>query len=408
MRRVLLFLAVVALFAFAGLSQRRIVAQTPGRAGAPEPWSGGARLTTLPGRLPALTDLERCVQRPSFMERIACYRPVLEAQLAARGPRAVLADLDGLQTTSLVFQGHCHDMAHVLGRYWIAGGGTVADGFREGSNVCHSGFYHGMVERVLRGDAVLTAEPIHASPEELTAAIVRVCTADALETESGNFRFQCLHGLGHAVVFSLGYRLPLALETCDALSTDWDRRSCWGGAFMENITGVERERRMLRDGDPHYPCSVVKEQYRDACYIMQTSRMVELGMSWDAIARACRAAGPHRLACFQSFGRDLSPRVRQEGPAASVARCAALEPDERLRCIQGAVFALADHTWDGRYAYPFCAAVTGELRLWCFREAHNHLRGLLEQPDQKLEADCGTYARASPACLSALSGAATL
>lgn len=141
---------------------------------------------------------------------------------------------------------------------------------------------------------------------------------------------------------------------------------------------------------------------------MQTSRMVELGMSWDEIVQACRAAGPYRLACFQSFGRDLSPRVRQEGPAVSVPRCEALKPDERLRCIQGAVFALADHPWDGRYAYPFCAAVTGELRLWCFREAQNHLHGLLEQPDQKLEADCRTYVRASPECLSALSGAATL
>lgn len=356
--------------------------------------------------LPSLTELESCLKRESFEGRLSCYRPVLESHLAARGPRTVLADLDVLQQTQATFAAHCHDLAHVLGRYWIARGGTVAAGFMEGSNVCHSGFFHGMVERVIRGDEILASEPLHASFDELTAKVPSICTAEALQTESGNIRFQCLHGLGHAVVFSLGYRMPLALKVCDEMPDDWGRVSCHGGAFMENITGVERERRMLRSNDPHYPCSAVEARYRDSCYLMQTSWMLEDGMSWEEIVAACRAAEPHRLACFQSFGRDLSPLARQHGPGDYASRCAALRPDERSRCIQGAVFALADHTWDGRYAYPFCAVFgSQELRAECFSAAHGHLQRLLEQPVEKLAADCRTYAGGRRECLAMLEAA---
>lgn len=365
--------------------------------------SAGGPAQSSPASLPPLADLTACTGQQNFPERIACYRPILEANLAARGPRAVLASLDALQSQGPAVGAHCHDMAHVLGRYWVASGRSLADGFRDGSNVCHSGFFHGMVERVIRGDEVLGAEPLHVSPGELREKAPRICTGTALGTESRNIRFQCLHGLGHAIVFSLGYRLPLALETCDALADDWDRRSCYGGAVMENITGVDRDRRMLRPGDAHYPCSALAEKYRDSCYLMQTSWMLEMGYSFDAIATACRAAGPHRLLCFKSLGRDLSPRVRQEGPAAYATRCAALPADERTPCIQGAVYALADHTWDGRYAYPFCGAFADQgLRAECFTAAQGHLRGSLERSTDQLAADCRAHAASSPECLTTL------
>ena len=34
------------------------------------------------------------------------------------------------------------------------------------------------------------------------------------------------------------HNLPKALAGCDLLSDDWDKRSCYGGAFMENIVNV--------------------------------------------------------------------------------------------------------------------------------------------------------------------------
>lgn len=350
-----------------------------------------------------LAVLEKCISYPDFREQVSCYQPILKEQLQAEGPRAVLSELDRLQEERPVFRAFCHNMAHVLGRFWIARGGTVADGFREGSNVCHSGFFHGMVERVFRGDEVLADDPIHLSPEELRTRMSAICTLEALQTSSWNIQFQCLHGLGHAVVFSLGYHLPLALEICDALPSEWERSSCYGAAFMENITGVERERRMLRAGDPHYPCSIVAPQYRDSCYGMQTSWMLEDGMTWEAIRSACRSAGTSRLSCFKSYGRDLSPRVRRDGPTTFVPFCTELPPDERSSCIRGAVYALADHTWDGRYVYPFCAEFPpGDARAECFAEAHRHLLRALERSPEILQQGCEALKGGQDACFLSL------
>ena len=377
-------MVVIAIFAFAG--------------------SAAWRLQTAPRTAPQdLVSLEGCFTHTEFTERIRCYRPMLEHHLDMHGPRAVLAALDRLQEQRTQFRAECHTMAHILGRYWIASGKLLADGFREGTNICHSGFFHGMAERVFQGEDASLDEPAHLSPEELRARIATVCTDEALRTPSRNMRFQCLHGLGHAAVFSLSYDLLLALEMCDVLPTEWDQSSCAGGAFMENITGMERDRRMLRAGDPHYPCSIVPSRHRKSCYGMQTSWMLESGMNWDAIIAACRTAGDARLACFQSFGRDVSPRVREKGPTEFVSLCTQLQPDERSPCIRGAVYALADHTWDGRYAFPFCAAFPdGALGHACFTEAQRHLLYSLEQTRAATEQGCAALGTGREACLQSL------
>lgn len=363
-----------------------------------------ASVLSAPEKLPDLRGLESCALIESIPDRLNCFRRILEPQLETLGPRALLSELDRLQGESAPFKSSCHDMAHVLGRHWIARGRSVAQGFQEGSNVCHSGFYHGMVERVIRGDAQnLEAEADHVSPEELRAKMSAVCTTEALRTSSVNLRFQCLHGLGHASVFSLGYRLPLALELCDVLPDAWSRESCYGGAVMENITGAERDRRMVRHGDAHYPCSVLAAPYRSACYGMQTSWMLEDGTSWEAIVSECRKAGTYRLACFQSLGRDLSPLVRQGETPWAVGVCAALSKDERSACIRGAAYALADHTWDGRYVYPFCAAFGPDpLQKECFRVAHVHLSRSLERSNEVLRQGCADIAAARDRCEASL------
>ena len=348
-------------------------------------------------------DLHSCVTKAEAGERFACFRVLLHPRLDAQGPRAVLQDLDTLQTANASFGAYCHEMAHILGRYWIAKGRSLLDGLREGSSVCHSGFYHGMVERVIQGESTDRAEVEHISPDDLRAKVPTVCTAQTLGTESRNFRFQCLHGLGHAVVFALGYRLPSAVELCDTLEDDWSRHSCYGGAFMENITGPERDRRMLRAGDPHYPCSMVAEKYRDSCYGMQTSWMREMGLSFERIVEECRTVKVGRLSCFRSLGRDASSDVRQEGPTKYSSLCASLPPEERTECIQGVVYALADHTWDGRYANAFCASFAeAERQEECFGYAHQHLTVALEQPVEKVANGCRALASSPDVCLRVL------
>jgi hypothetical protein len=105
------------------------------------------------------------------------------------------------------------------------------------------------------------------------------------------------------------YDLPRALETCDALPDDWDRTSCTGGVFMENISssyGVQSE--WLREDDPLYPCQVVADRHKLYCYLMVTSRILPLvGYDFAAASKTCMQSEPEWAeTCFQSLGRDAS------------------------------------------------------------------------------------------------------
>src|SRR3989442_12919190 len=52
--------------------------------------------------------------------------------------------------------------------------------------------------------------------------------------------------MGHGLTMFRGHDLPQALTDCDLLSDGWDRESCYGGAFMENVINVT---------SPHHPAT---------------------------------------------------------------------------------------------------------------------------------------------------------
>ena len=77
---------------------------------------------------------------------------------------------------------------------------------RDGSAVCWSGYYHGILERAFAG----------VSEEDLPAVSRRLC-ASAQVRRSDFIAYQCVHGLGHGLMIYTDYDMPLSLETCDAL-----------------------------------------------------------------------------------------------------------------------------------------------------------------------------------------------
>lgn len=100
-------------------------------------------------------------------------------------------------------------------------------------------------------------------------------------------RYNCLHGLGHGLTIQFRYDVLKSLAFCDALPGSWDRESCYGGVFMENIVTFQQARRAQPVGHHHheatsflnpqdllYPCSVLTEKYLRACYLMQTSAVL--------------------------------------------------------------------------------------------------------------------------------------
>lgn len=290
----------------------------------------------------------------------------------------------------------CHPVVHAIGRETYRLKGNIHDSFSACDQTCHSGCYHGSVERFLRGDEIYAQANRHPTQAELKQKAGTACDPNLPD----RLRFQCLHGLGHALLYFSRYQLVPSLEVCDAIAEDWSRESCYGGVFMENVVNATPEARDLSPTDYHYPCNKLNDKYRSECYVMQTSRMVEMGLSTEELFRECAKAGAFATKCSLSVGRDLSNHVRV-GQIASVARnCELALGDKRDACVRGVVYALIDNTWDGRYALPFCAALAQENdQNRCLQESFHYLKATFDKTADEISKDCGRLANISRRCL---------
>jgi hypothetical protein len=243
-------------------------------------------------------------------------------------------------------RGDCHQPAHKAGRFAYEQSGVST--FTVAPLECHVGGLHGAIEAYFRERGI----------DDLAAQGRQICGTG----RDYFFESQCFHGIGHGLMAATDYDLPEALKGCDLLEKGHD--TCYTGVFMENIVGglgghhhdgaTVHSKYLNRD--PQYPCSIVDETYRSACYQLQTSRMIQLfGPNFSKIAAACNDA-PANLndACFQSMGRDVGGLHRGD-PSGSIRACGSAPAGAlRVACLSGAV---QDLFWDasGRnVAIQFC------------------------------------------------------
>jgi len=294
------------------------------------------------------------------------------------------------------FRYSCHPVMHAIGRETFRRHPTVLESFQQCDQTCHSGCYHGAMERFLRGNLAGNDEAGHITEEEVIAKAKTACDSN----QPTRFRFQCLHGLGHALVFFLDYKLEKSLGACAALSDGWAQSSCYGGAFMENVFTATPEKRDLSPTDYHYPCSKLYQKYKSDCYVMQTTRMTEMGLGTERLFEECKKAGApapgapglYKLQCMQSVGRDLSNDARVKDPKLTSQKCEMVDGEERKACIRGVIYALIDNTWDGKYAFPFCDSFAAfEDASFCFEASGAYLMGTFTKTREDLKSDCKKY-----------------
>ncbi|MBI3442310.1 MAG: hypothetical protein HY007_00885 [Candidatus Sungbacteria bacterium] len=347
----------------------------------------------------SLSDIKACMVKP--VQQIGmCYDALFHAFLKTNTTADALKIVAHYEDADPQLRYACHPVVHAIGRETFAKLHTVHDSFAACDQTCHSGCYHGAMERFIRGSQADDGTEKHISDEELEAKTTTACPAD----QPGRFRFQCLHGLGHALIFSLEYQLEKTLHTCDKLGTTWDRSSCWGGVFMENLFPSDPTQSDVSPTDYHYPCDKLGEQYRSDCYVMQTTRMTTMGLNTVGLFTECRKAGAYALSCIQSIGRDLSNDARIKGPRLTAQKCELGQIDaERQSCIRGVIYALMDNTWDGTYAFPFCQSFANESdRAYCASASARYLHTTYEKPKEKILNDCTLRIKDQTACADAV------
>jgi hypothetical protein len=310
-----------------------------------------------------------------------------------KGPEEALAAFDLAIANDPDIEAGCHRIAHTIGSAALAGlEGNVAQAFARGSASCWSGYYHGILERAFTGVS---------SRDEVAGVSRRLCDDEEIK-ETTFLLYQCVHGLGHGLMIYSGYDLPFSLSICDALATDWDRTSCTGGVFMENIsTSYGVKSKWVRDDDPVYPCQTVKERHKLYCYLMVTSRINELnGFDWKATAETCKGVEKDWVTtCFESFGRDASGNSRQDPPTVAE-RCRLARPYEGS-CVYGAARDMTSNYANGERASELCGLIGRPLRAQCFHGIGTILGNLGATDAEKRKSCLAVTPRAyRPSCLS--------
>src|SRR5215813_10903651 len=179
-----------------------------------------------PPPAPPLDALKACLAKAGNDE---CLELLYRAELEKRSPAELLDSVRRYEEEDAGLRLACHPVVHALGREIFRVKGNIHDAFLACDQTCHSGCYHGAVERFLRGDSKAPAR--HVTESEILRRVPTACDAKAPR----RVYFQCLHGLGHALMFFTENDLETSLKGCDALIDTWSQESCYGGVFMENL-----------------------------------------------------------------------------------------------------------------------------------------------------------------------------
>ncbi len=335
-----------------------------------------------PSALPSAESIKSCMESRNGAE---CMDNLFGAALKQHSTLDILRQIQRFQDEDPEIRRDCHPIVHAVGRETYRVKGSIHDSFSACDQTCHSGCYHGSVERFLRGDNIYAEITKHPSTNELKQKAAIACDPKI----AMRYRFQCLHGLGHALLYFANYKLVPSLEICDVLAEEWGRASCYGGVFMENVFNAAPESRDLSPTDVHYPCNKLDKKYRTECYVMQTSRMTEMGLTTENLFQECAKAGEFQIHCATSIGRDLSNFVRLGSGLATAQKCELASGEVRLACVRGVIYALIDNTWDGRYALPFCAALSQESdQAACYRDSVDYFKGTFEKSGAEIATDC--------------------
>jgi hypothetical protein len=285
-----------------------------------------------------------------------CFRQAFANVAYRDGPKKALALLAKDDVAMPRVHADCHQIAHAIGHGGLAHyKGNAATALSQGAMTCNSGYYHGVIERAFAG-----------VPRQRVIHIARhLCTGHAVTREEF-LLYQCVHGLGHGLMIYSGLDLPWSLKVCDRLQNRFDRVSCTGGVFMQNLMPGMGTSRYLRKNDPLYPCTAVAERHKVYCYLMVTSRIQSLdGYNWRKTAAWCRRSEPGWVKkCFESYGRDASGTAQYD--AQRTVELCLLAGQNAGDCLYGAARDYGNNYAGGAQASRLCSVAPARYRSHCF------------------------------------------
>src|SRR3989344_2747309 len=279
---------------------------------------------------------------------------------------AAFADLKVRYDENTLVRSLCHPLVHVIGRAAAQKYSDVAVAYVKGDLFCWSGYYHGVMEGILRDVA----------PADLPQVINGICDSIPGKATYSFDYYNCVHGLGHGVMYVTRSELFEALVLCDAVKGQWEKESCYGGVFMENvITDFENHfTKYLKPEEPLYPCTVVPEKNKRACYLMQTSYVLKMnGYNFvDAFETCSTAEQNYKDICYQSIGRDASGSTVSDVSRTHAYCMLGEDTRQQFSCVIGAVEDFISYFHSDTQVKQLCASFVGDLQTVCLNTAASY------------------------------------
>lgn len=299
-----------------------------------------------------------CEGRTAPSEKFACYEVNFQSYMEANGGRKTLELLDQLQAMGGYAQSNCHPLSHKVGNIALHVYGSVPNAVPEYIPVCHSGYYHGLLEEYL------------GTAESYEKGVAEVC--GSTETQTYFNWFQCTHGLGHGIMQFRDNEVPQSLADCDIVDpANQARDICYGGVFMENITTDEKTghpAKYIKKEDPIYPCNSVEEKYKSACYFLSSSQILKLnGWNFSETFKTCATGEPaYQWLCYQSLGRDVSGSSMRSKE--KVIELCSLTDDYNAKadCYFGAVRDFVNEKGEFDSGIELCKSIESEFYQKCY------------------------------------------
>ena len=286
-----------------------------------------------------------------------CWGERYKAMVQQQSPQAAFADIKQAYERHDFVRSQCHQIVHVLGREAAVKYSDTVSAYDQGDNFCWSGYYHGVMEGV--------AAKI--GPEKLMATLPDICAGAKTKQAYGFYHYNCVHGLGHGLMAVNSNKLFEVLDMCKKFTDSWERESCYGGTFMENIMGEENKDNhptvYFKADDALYPCTVVSVEYKQQCYMMQTSHALKVTNSdFSRVFALCaQVEKPLDETCYQSLGRDASGRSISNAAVAKTTCLLGPTQSAQSNCIIGAVKDFVSYYHSDKQGQELCHSLDQKI-----------------------------------------------
>lgn len=200
----------------------------------------------------------------------------------------------------------CHQLAHYLGQTEYERVKSISKIYAEVNETCSGGMYHGAIEGYFMSKKIV----FDGSPEmDITIAneVKTVCGKEVDHIKSNEYG-NCVHGLGHALMYVTDNDLIRALRLCDNVSETFYQGVCYTGALMQNYNSfgdVDHPSKYVKIEDPLYPCYILESRYQPRCYSYGVLTNFQNDPHKE-VALCEKIPKEYARDCFKTYGIDRS------------------------------------------------------------------------------------------------------